>query len=150
LLAQANFTGETSTGWQQVSFPNPVAIQPNTTYVAGYFAPNGHYSQTDFSLERPPAVGPNILDSPPLHVLTNAGHGNGVYQYAQTSTFPQNTYQSENYWVDVTFAPTGPTQPPGPVTNVSATAGALQATVNWTAPTTGGAVASYKITPYIG
>ncbi|HEX3243537.1 MAG TPA: N,N-dimethylformamidase beta subunit family domain-containing protein, partial [Solirubrobacterales bacterium] len=150
LLAQANFSGETSSGWQQMSFPSPVAIQANTTYVAGYFAPNGHYSQTEFAINRPPAIGPNILDSPPLHVLPDAGNGNGLYQYAQSSTFPQNTYQSENYWVDVAFTATGPTQPPGPVTNVSAAGGVLQATVNWTPPTTGGAVASYRITPYIG
>jgi hypothetical protein len=150
LLAQATFTGESSSGWQQVNFASPVAIQPNTTYVAAYFAPNGHYSQQDFAVNNPPAVGPNILSSPPLHVLPDNGNGNGLYQYTSSSTFPQNTYQSENYWVDVTFTPSGPTQPPGPVTNVSATAGALQATVNWTPPTTGGAVASYKITPYIG
>ncbi len=150
LLAQANFSGETSSGWQQVNFSSPVAIQANTTYVAGYFAPNGHYSQTEFALEKPPALGSNILDSPPLHVLPNAGNGNGVYQYTASSTFPQNTYQSENYWVDVAFTPTGPTQPPGPVTGVTATAGVAQATVNWTPPTTGGAVASYRITPYIG
>ena len=73
LLAQANFTGESSSGWQQVSFSSPVAIQPNTTYVAAYFAPNGHYAQTDFAINRPPAVGPNILDSPPLHVLPDNG-----------------------------------------------------------------------------
>ncbi len=112
--------------------------------------PNGHYAQTDFAINRPPAVGPNILDSPPLHVLPDNGNGNGLYQYTSTSSFPQNTYQSENYWVDVVFTPTGPSQPPGPVTNVTATAGALQATVNWTPPTTGGATASYRITPYIG
>ena len=58
--------------------------------------------------------------------------------------------KSENYWVDVVFNPTGPAQPPNQVTNVSATAGALQATVNWTAPTGGGIPSSYLVTPYIG
>ena len=52
--------------------------------------------------------------------------------------------------MDVVFSPTGPAQAPGPVTNVSATAGALQATVNWTAPTGGGSPSSYLVTPYIG
>src|SRR5260370_11084368 len=32
-LASATYTGETSTGWQTVSFANPVAIAANTTYV---------------------------------------------------------------------------------------------------------------------
>ena len=44
LLATATFTGETSSGWQQVSFASPVAISANTTYVASYYAPQGHYA----------------------------------------------------------------------------------------------------------
>jgi hypothetical protein len=149
-LAQATFSGESASGWQQVSFSSPVAIQANTTYVAGYFAPKGHYSATEFSLNHPPAVGADILDSPPLHVLPDTGNGNGLYQYTESSVFPMNTYQSENYWVDVTFTPSAPTQPPGQPTGVSATAGSEQATVNWTAPASGGSPSSYRITPYIG
>ncbi len=41
---QATFTNETASGWQQVSFSTPVTITGGTTYVAGYFAPSGHYS----------------------------------------------------------------------------------------------------------
>src|SRR5262245_60008126 len=37
LLASATFTGETATGWQQVSFASPVSISANTTYVASYY-----------------------------------------------------------------------------------------------------------------
>ena len=33
-------------GWQTVTFANPVEVTPDTTYVASYFAPNGHYSAT--------------------------------------------------------------------------------------------------------
>ena len=39
LLAQATFQSETATGWQTVTFSNPVTVEPNTTYVASYFAP---------------------------------------------------------------------------------------------------------------
>ena len=46
LLASATFTGETASGWQQVNFAQPVPLNPNTTYVASYFAPKGHYSQS--------------------------------------------------------------------------------------------------------
>ena len=35
-LATATFTGESSSGWQQVSFPHPVAVTAGTTYVASY------------------------------------------------------------------------------------------------------------------
>ncbi len=46
LLAQATFTGETATGWQEVSFATPVQINAGTTYVASYHAPKGRYSVT--------------------------------------------------------------------------------------------------------
>ena len=38
-LAEATFTGESASGWQQVKFASPVPIAANTTYVAGYLAP---------------------------------------------------------------------------------------------------------------
>jgi hypothetical protein len=44
LLAQATFTSESASGWQQVSFATPVAIQANTTYVVPYDAPVGRYA----------------------------------------------------------------------------------------------------------
>ena len=43
LLAEATFTGETASGWQQVNFSKAVEITPGT-HVAAYLAPNGHYS----------------------------------------------------------------------------------------------------------
>ena len=46
LLASATFTRRTASGWQQVNFSSPVVIMPNTTYVAAYLAPKGHYSAT--------------------------------------------------------------------------------------------------------
>ncbi len=42
-LARATFTGETTTGWQEVTFDTPVAVTADTTYVASYFAPGGGY-----------------------------------------------------------------------------------------------------------
>jgi hypothetical protein len=60
LLAQATFTGETASGWQQVNFSTPVAVSPHTTYVVSYYAPNGHYLQTEgyfYPRRRPPLTG---------------------------------------------------------------------------------------------
>jgi hypothetical protein len=98
-LAEAPVTGETASGWQEAFFANPVPIAADTTYVAAYLAPNGHYS----------ANGPNLvtaIDSPPLHALAaESAEGNGVYAYSPTSIFPTNSYQAANYWVDVLFAP---------------------------------------------
>ena len=95
-LAQATFTSETASGWQTVTFNNPVEVQPDTTYVASYNAPAGHYSATSAYFYRSPAPGPNggaVVDSPPLHALRNTGTTvNGVYSYGATSTFPTNSY----------------------------------------------------------
>ena len=65
LLASATFTGESASGWQQVNFSTPVAIAASTTYIAGYLAPNGHYSDTSNGFatadEQPAAVGAREL-----------------------------------------------------------------------------------------
>ena len=143
LLASATFTSETASGWQQVNFGAPVAIAANTTYVAGYFAPKGHYSE---SLSGFATAG--VLNSP-LEALANSNSANGVYAYSGSSTFPSSSYKATNYYVDVDFEP-APATAPGQVSGVSATAGAAAATVSWSAPTSGGAVTEYKVTPYIG
>jgi len=98
LLARANFTGESSSGWQQVNFPTPVSISANTTYVASYHTDVGHYSaDTGFFAN-------SGVDNPPLHALRNSVSGsNGVYVYSSTAAFPTATFQSSNYWVDVVF-----------------------------------------------
>src|ERR1044071_7505585 len=36
LLAEATFTNESASGWQEVAFTSPVAVTANTTYVASY------------------------------------------------------------------------------------------------------------------
>ncbi|MDQ6848235.1 MAG: DUF4082 domain-containing protein, partial [Candidatus Dormibacteraeota bacterium] len=140
LLASATFAGESSSGWQYVYFSSPVGINPGTTYVAGYFAPNGHYSSTMSAFG-------SAVDNPPLHALANSTSANGVYAYTGTRTFPTNSYAATNYWVDVIVAPPSP---PGQVTGVAATAGSGNASVSWAAPSTGGAPSSYTVTPYVG
>jgi chitodextrinase len=95
-LANATFTGETSSGWQQVSFATPVPVAANTTYVASYYAPVGRYAATS-------AAFGSTVTSGPLQALSNAtANGNGVYKYG-ASGFPNASYNSTNYWVDVVF-----------------------------------------------
>ena len=98
LLAQATFTGETASGWQQVDLATPVAITANTIYVASYHAPNGFYSGEDLYFAN------SGVDRGVLHAPQDGVSGpNGVYSYSGTPTFPSSTYRSENYWVDVVF-----------------------------------------------
>ena len=152
-LAQATFSGETASGWQTVTFASPVEIQPDTTYVVSYFAPNGHYAASAEYFYRTPAPGPNgggIADSPPLHALRNSGSTrNGVYMYSATSTFPANSYGAGNYWVDPIFNRYAARPAPSPVCPRSRRASPRPRS-SWTAPASGGSPTSYRITPYIG
>ena len=116
---------------------------------ASYYAPNGHYAATDNYFYPKPAPGPlggGAYDNAPLHAVPNNTSANGVYSYGG-NLFPTSSYQASNYWVDVVFAPAAA---PGPATNVSATAGRGQATVTWSAPSSGGPPTTYTVTPYIG
>jgi len=112
LLATATFTNETASGWQQVSFSSPVAINANTTYVASYHAIAGHYS-ADVGFFS--TAGAN---NPPLQALANGVNGgNGVYLYGSASGFPSNTYRAANYWVDVVFSTTAATSSTSPTSD---------------------------------
>jgi hypothetical protein len=100
LLATATFTNETASGWQQVSLPTPIAIVANTVYVASYHINVGHYS-----VDEKYFTGKG-MDSAPLHALANGVSGtNGVFAGGATSSFPNQSWNASNYWVDVVFTP---------------------------------------------
>ena len=97
-LATATFSGESATGWQEVTFGAPVAITADTTYVASYHAPNGNYAALNGYFAS------GGFDSPPLHALGDGVDGaNGVYRYGAGGVFPTDTFASSNYLVDVVF-----------------------------------------------
>ncbi len=95
LLASATFSGETTSGWQTVTFSSPVSITAGTTYVASFHS-NGNYADTSGYFATDHVNGP----------LTAAGSNNGVYIYGAGNLFPTNTFGSTNYWVDVLYNPT--------------------------------------------
>ncbi|MBX6315550.1 MAG: DUF4082 domain-containing protein, partial [Isosphaeraceae bacterium] len=98
LLASAAFSGETSSGWQQVNFANPVPITAGATYIASYFAPNGHEAWDSFYTP---------YGNPPLHALA------GVYAYGSSSLFPSIIDpDNSNFWVDIVFNTAPNTSPP--------------------------------------
>ncbi len=144
-LATATFSGESTSGWQEATFSSPVAVTAGTTYVASYHTTTGHYAATGQGFA-------SAFDNAPLHAPGNAAAGgNGVFAYG-ASSFPNQTYNSTNYWVDVTFTTSGsaPTAPGAP-TGVSASAGDTSATVSWVAPVDGGSpITSYTVTPFVG
>lgn len=97
LLGTVTFTDESSSGWQEATFAQPIRILKGQQYTVAYRAPNGRYSATlgAFTTQG--------RDRTPLIAPTNAGaftYGNG---------FPNESWTSA-YLVDVMFEPT-PTVP---------------------------------------
>ena len=128
-LAEVTFTGETASGWQQAIFDSPVAIDANTTYVASYRAPTGHYASISSFFSD---VG---FDNPPLHALADGADGpNGIFKYGPSGgLFAGGApigFNSENYLVDVVFdnEPEPDTNPPT-VNNRSPAAGITDVSV---------------------
>jgi Domain of unknown function (DUF4082)/Bacterial Ig-like domain len=108
-LATGTFTGETTEGWQTLTFSAPIEVQANTTYVVSYYAPNGHYAVNSGYFESSGA------DYGALHALRNGvDGGNAVYRYGSGGGFPTASYNATNYWVDVIYRSglNGDTTPP--------------------------------------
>jgi hypothetical protein len=108
LLATGTYN-ETSSGWQMLQFSPPVAILPNTTYVASYHNDAGIV---------PTAFGyfsANGADNAPLHALKNGVDGpNGVYALGSGGQFPTTDGSGNNYWIDVLFSTSNSGSPPPP------------------------------------
>ena len=145
LLGSATYTGETSSGWQQKLFTTPIAINANITYVVSLFSPSGHYAATD------PYFTQAVINGP-LRALASGEDGpNGLYRYSSTSVFPNSSFNSSNYWVDVVFTTSGGTAGPTITTQpasqarcagtnasfVSAATGTPAPTVQWQVSTNG-------------
>ncbi|MCW5554415.1 MAG: DUF4082 domain-containing protein, partial [Verrucomicrobiae bacterium] len=121
-LAMVEFPTPVEVGWQEASFATPVAIAANTTYVVSYHAPEGGYSVTG---EYFTTAG---VDNYPLRALSNSeSGGNGVFAYGPSGTFPNQSFNAANYWVDVVFEPD--TTPPT-VVGVSPAGGAVEVSRN--------------------
>lgn len=95
VLARAVFSGETASGWQQVNLPRPVSIVANATYVASYHTNSGQYSADGNYFTTAHQSGPLLA------CADRSSGGNGVYAYGTTSSFPKDSYNASNYWIDV-------------------------------------------------
>ncbi|WP_030664629.1 DUF4082 domain-containing protein [Streptomyces cellulosae] len=102
LLASGTFTGETTSGWQTLTFATPVAITADTAYVVSYHAPNGNYAVDGGYFAA-------AHKSYPLTATADTTtHHNGLYKYGSDSAFPNGSYGSSNYWVGPVFTADNP------------------------------------------
>ncbi len=117
LVAVANFQAETASGWQTAYFQTPVSIVAGTDYIASYYSSIGYFARTA-------SPDSNDLNSPinnsPLHTQSQAGY----FQAGPPDRYP-GTSGNDNFWVDVIFNPTYPTDVvPPTVLSVTPAAGA--------------------------
>lgn len=94
LLAAGESAQQSNEGWRIGLFPQPVAIDPNKTYVVSYHTSSGSYAYTAQGLK----------DAQYRQPLAALG-GGGVFSYGSSPKFPNQTYNNLNYWVDVAFEP---------------------------------------------
>ncbi|MGZ4156399.1 MAG: N,N-dimethylformamidase beta subunit family domain-containing protein, partial [Bacteroidia bacterium] len=125
LLAEAIFTSETASGWQQVNFPTPIPVVTGTTYLASYHSNSGDYAFTDYYYTTAKVNGP-------IRFLADGEDGaNGVYRYSSEPSYPGDNYHSSNYWVDVVFNTTvAPDTIPPTITATSPAANATGVNIN--------------------
>lgn len=127
LLGTATFADESASGWQQVTFDTPVAIEADVTYVASYHTEVGFYAVDK------DAFAEHGVDSGPLHVATNGG----AFR-ASGAGFP-NEFSVHNYWVDVVFQETKKPEPSAaPSATPTATATATATAAPTAPPANGG------------
>jgi hypothetical protein len=119
-LASTTFANETASGWQEVLFPNPVQIAAGTTYVASYHT-NFDYPAADGYFGAP-------LTNGALTAPANAG----VYAYSSSVVFPNNSFMSDNYWVDVLFFASQSPPPPPAITSPLTASGTVGVAFSYT------------------
>jgi hypothetical protein len=96
-VASAVSTGESASGWQQVRLPKPVSVPAGATYTVSYHT--SRYMASTNYFGSPLKVGP-------LAAFTT----NGMYSYGYNG-YPNQTWQSSNYWVDLLFETTAQVAP---------------------------------------
>jgi hypothetical protein len=96
-VASAVSTGESASGWQQVNLPQPVSVAAGASYVVSYHT--SRYMASNRYFRSPLTVGP-------LAAPTRGG----VYSYGANG-YPNQTWESSNYWVDLVFETTAPVTP---------------------------------------
>ena len=119
LLATVTFNSAPGeSGWQIASLATPFTLQAGVEYIVSYRT--AEYTATNGFFAPANEVTFDGVDddafSDPFGVISapeDAAHHNGMYSTGPL-TMPDQSYQSSNYWVDVTFSPAdaGPNTPP--------------------------------------
>jgi hypothetical protein len=109
-LAEASFSGESSSGWQTMKFSTPVPIIPLTPYTASVLMYSHYSGDSGYFTAGETINGPlhaflsNAAYNPPFYKNTT-NVLNGVYNLSGgTPAFPTDSYNGTNYYVDAVFS----------------------------------------------
>lgn len=83
-------------GWQEVAI-TPVALTVGTLYIASYGTLDNYVASADYFITG--HDGPGGILTSPSSASSNGVYGNGI------GTFPTNSFNSMNYWVEPRFLP---------------------------------------------
>ncbi len=94
----------TADTWYDAQLPAPVVITTDTVYMAAFFTQHGTYGATSHLFDQPVIV-------PPLRGLAAweaPGVGNGMYNTWTSPAFPDSTFASTWYGIDVVITDVQP------------------------------------------
>ena len=142
-LATSTFSNESSSGWQQVLFSNPVAIAANTTYIVSY------HTTASYITYLPNVLSGSFVTGNLVALSSGSSGGNSVYAFG-SSKFPnQYNGQSGSYGLDVLFSKTSSSAaasifaasaPAGSAQNASVSGGGLSVGLQFQSSTAGSIV----------
>ena len=113
-LATGTFQNESASGWQTLTFAQPVSVTAGNDYVVSYYSPTGQYVADAETF-----TGGGIQNDPLTAEPDQPGAPNGVYRSGGTG-FPTDTWRGTNYWVDVVFRSGAPADTTSPTAVVGA------------------------------
>ena len=129
LLGSATLTrdGWSVPCWEVANFASPISISANRTYVATYYSTMGN------GAEDPGELKSGVTNGPLTAPASSAVGGNGIFN--SKNAFPTSSHLASNFYVDVSFVPTGATltlsfNPPNPSIPANAPLGTVVTTIN--------------------
>jgi hypothetical protein len=112
------FPAPTGLGWQSVTLDTPIAVIPGEAYRAVIYHPNGEYTATPgnnyWNAGGPGEFGivNGILTA---RAAADSNGGQSTFKYGSGIQYPDSSFNSGNYWVDLSVSNvvpvTGPTNP---------------------------------------
>ena len=95
VLANLTVPATTANAWIEGALSAPISLDPNETYVVSYAVAAGQNY-----LSQPGGLSSSRMSGP---LMAPAAGGNGVFAVGAQRSFPSQSYNGSNYWLDVGF-----------------------------------------------